>query len=257
MKNIFRLLGGLGLGLSLALGCIWVLAVHQNPAAAAPGEAIPGLDRLSVEEDTAFMQVFYGTSDGVGGNYEPGHTFWITVTNSLGEIKATASVISAVDGGWWSRDGFMPTWAGPWGECCDWSPAEPDIQPLDMVFFKADDGYENQVRIGLIFGDINITADSITGPIFVPWLDQAMEVWCHPQSHFPPEYRQTSAEPDGSEPYFCEWQTVLPDLVTWDIQADSQVMVHYVEPDGDEVYRKMLAAEGAPVWKLYLSILVH
>ncbi len=86
----------------------------------------------------------------------------------------------------------------------------------------------------------------MTGPVYAPWLHQTLKVWCHPQTMWPYIYRESSAEPDGSLPYFCEWQTPGPGVDLWDIQPADQVMVHYSEPDGDKVYRMMIASEGAP-----------
>jgi hypothetical protein len=216
----------------------------------------PDGDMVSVSFLAPYMEVFYGTRDGVGGIYSPGHTFWLTITNSLGEIKATAQVTSTTDGGWWGH-GFMPTWVGEEGRCCDWSPADPDIQPGDWVYYRSDDGYQNHVRAGTIYGTIDVKNDSVTGPIYAPWFTDTLEVWCHPQTFWPFEYRQSNAAPNGSVPYFCEWQNPTGEQDPWDIQPDDQVMVHYREPDGDQVYRMMLASEGAPpVYYNYLPSVV-
>jgi hypothetical protein len=161
----------------------------------------PDGDMVSVEWAAPYMEVYYGTRDGVGGIYAPGHTFSIEVTNAAGAIKATATATSTYHGGWWGH-GFRPTWTG--GDCCAWSPAEPDIQPGDRVHFLSDDGYQNEVRVGAIFGTVDLENDSVTGPIYALWLDQPLEVWCGPESFFPPEWRQSSAKPDGSVPYLCE-----------------------------------------------------
>jgi hypothetical protein len=214
----------------------------------------PDGDMVSVEWTAPYMEVYYGTHDGAGGLYAPDHTFWITVTNSAGDVKATGTVASTADGGWWGgQDGFRPTWTG--GDCCDWSPAEPDIQPGDWVNFRSDDGYKNQVRAGAIFGTVSVEDDSVTGPIYASWLTETLEVWCHPDSQWPPSYRQSSAEPDGSVPYFCEWQDPSGGEL-WDIQPHDQVFVHYVEPDADLVYRVMRASDGAPLPRVYLPAVV-
>ncbi|MBN1137101.1 MAG: hypothetical protein JXM73_10965 [Anaerolineae bacterium] len=215
----------------------------------------PDGDMVSVGWQAPYMEVFYGIHDGAGGLYAPGHTFWITVTNSAGDVKATGTVASTADGGWWGgQEGFRPTWTG--GDCCDWSPAEPDIQPGDWVLFRSDDGYENQVRAGAIYGTVDLDNDSITGPIYASWLTETLEVWCHPGSQYPPEYRQSSAEPDGSVPYFCEWQDPGGGE-PWDIQPNDRVFVHYVEPDSDLVYRVMRAADGAPLPRVYLPLVLR
>jgi hypothetical protein len=212
----------------------------------------PDGDMVTASFIGPYMEVLYGTRSGVGGIYSIGHTFSITVTDAAGHIKATAQAASTYDGGWWGH-GFMPNWMG--GDCCAWSPAEPDIQPGDWVYFQSDDGYSNQVRVGTIFGTVDVEGDSVTGPIYASWLNQTLKVWCHPQTFWPPVYRSSSAEPDGSVPYFCEWQTPGSEYELWDIQPDDWVMVHYTEPDGDQVYRSMIASEGAPPsFPIYLPV---
>ena len=208
----------------------------------------PDGDMVSVQWQAPYMEVYYGVQDGVGGIYGPGRTFWITATNSAGAIKATATVTTTFDGGKWG-DGFRPWWSG--GSCCGWSPAEPDIQPGDWVYFRSDDGYQNQVRVGEIYGTVDVGRDSVTGPIHAPWLTQTLTVGCHPQTLYPAAHRWSSAEPDGSVSYFCEWQDPSGGEL-WDIQPDDRVMVHYREPDYDHVYRMMLASEGAPLPRIYL-----
>ena len=219
----------------------------------------PDGDMVAREWSAPYMEVYYGTRDGAGGMYAPGHTFCITVTDCAGAVKATGTVTSTAGGGWWGgQEGCSPMWAG--GDCCDWLPAEPDIEPGDWVLFQSDDGYENQVRAGAIYGTVDLENDSISGPVFASWLSGTLEVWCHPQSTWPPDYRQSSAAADGSVPYFCEWKTPGPGLELWDIQPDDAVFVHYAEADGDLVYRRMLASEGAappPLRLIYLPVVVR
>jgi len=217
----------------------------------------PDGDMVSVEWMGPYMEVYYGTfgenqhdNIGAGGIYAPGHTFGITVTDSTGNIKATATITSTDDGGKWGH-GFRPLYSG--GDCCDWSPTEPDIQPGDWVLFQSDDGYKNQVQVGAIFGTVDVENDSVTGPIFAYGLAQTLEVGCHPSTDWPFVHRWSSAAPNGSAPYFCEWQDPSAGD-PWDIQPDDRVMVHYREPDGDKVYRTILASEGVPPNYIYLPL---
>jgi hypothetical protein len=216
----------------------------------------PDGDMVSVGWEAPYMEVYYGSVGrphdkvGAGGIYAPGHSFWITATNSAGDIKATSTVTSTAGGAQWT-DGFSPTWRG--GNCCDWEPTEPDIQPGDWVHFRSDDGYENQIRVGAIFGTVDIENDAITGPIYVPWFTQMLQVWCHPNTYYPALHRRSSAQPDGSVPYSCEWQDPAGGE-PWDIQPDDHMMVHYQEPDGDMVYRSMLASEGASPLRIFFPL---
>jgi hypothetical protein len=218
----------------------------------------PDGDMVSVEWTAPFMELFYGIHDGVGGCYPPDHTLWITVTNSTGAVKATATATSSDGGGWLTEGGgFRPTWLG--GDCCDWSPGEPDIQSGDWVQFRSDDGYENQVRAGAIFGTVDVENDSVTGPIYATWLSETLDVWCYMPGLGPSGWRRSNAEPDGSVPYFCEWHEPDPEgwQDTWDIQPEDELPVSYYEPDGDHVVRWLLASEGAPPLRIYLPVVLR
>ena len=72
--------------------------------------------------EAPWMRVNYG-HDWVGANYEAGHTFTITLTDSSDAVKAVAE-IESVFGGGWGGDGFQTQ-----GE--DWQPEHSDIQPGD------------------------------------------------------------------------------------------------------------------------------
>jgi len=81
------------------------------------------------------FRVNYG-HDWVEGNYEAGHTIWITVTEGYdGPIKATAELATGVVPWWGGRTGFSTNWQG-------WSPDQPDIVPGDWVYGRVDDGFD-------------------------------------------------------------------------------------------------------------------
>jgi hypothetical protein len=144
-----------------------------------------------------WMRVNYG-HDWVGGNYPLGHTFWLTVTDSLGEIKATAQV-ETEPGSWGGGDGFETR-----GD--DWLPQQPDIVPGDWVYFLSDDGYDNAIQVGDIQGDLDVDNDSVSGPIYAEWFIEELNVECHPWGG-PPDTpgKNSTAAPDGSVPYSCQW----------------------------------------------------
>ena len=58
------------------------------------------------------LEVNYG-NDGVDGNYPPGHTVWITVTDSDGEFKAT-NVVTTAAWPWWGWSTGFSTNHSPW-----------------------------------------------------------------------------------------------------------------------------------------------
>ena len=72
------------------------------------------------------FDVNYG-HDWVEGRYEPGHTVWITVTESDGStVKGVAEFNSGyID--WWDDNGFSTNWDG-------WLGDQPDMQPFDFVY---------------------------------------------------------------------------------------------------------------------------
>jgi len=66
--------------------------------------------------------------DWVNGNYEAGHTVWITLTESDGStVKAAAELTTGPVPDWGGQSGFNTE-----GE--DWSPSYPNIEPGDWVY---------------------------------------------------------------------------------------------------------------------------
>ncbi len=171
-----------------------------------------------------WARVCYG-QDWVGADYPSGHTFWITVTDSGGGVKATAE-ISTTSGGGWNGDGFQTDW---W----HWTPDQPDIAVGDWTHFQSDDGYSNTVQVGTVSGTLDIDADSISGPVYATWFTQTLDVQCHPWGGpAGAPGKSSTAAPDGSAPYSCQWNP----LTEWDIQPGQDVAVMYIEPDdGDRV----------------------
>ena len=169
------------------------------------------------------MRVNYG-HDWVGADYPAGHTFWITVTDSSDAAKATA-VVSTTSGGGWGGEGFETQWD-------DWSPSQPDVEPGDWVYARADDGYSNTIRVGEITGTLSVVNDSVGGNIYATWFTQTLNVECHPWgAPGSAPVKNSTAAPDGSSPYFCQWDPATE----WDILSGQDVAVMYNEPDGDWV----------------------
>jgi uncharacterized repeat protein (TIGR01451 family) len=170
-----------------------------------------------------WMRVNYG-HDWVGADYPAGHTFWITVTDSVGTVKATAEITSTPGGGW-DGDGFQTEWD-------DWTPEQPDIEPGDWVYFQADDDYSNAILVGTIEGAVDVEDDSVTGPVYATWFTETLDVECHAWgAPGGAPGKSSTAAPDGSVPYFCQWDPVTE----WDVLPGQDVAVMYLEPDGDRV----------------------
>ncbi len=216
-----RLAWSLILGLGLVVGLLWL--VVSGPAAEAR-IADPAVNRETVQ--IPIMGVNYA-HDWVEGSYESGHTVWITLTESDGyTIKATAALTTGAVPWWGGRTGFATNWQGWMGE-------QPDIAPGDWVYAAVDNGYSNAVHIGTITGSIDVDNDSIGGNVYAAWFTRPLVVQCHTwgaPGDAPNKY--STAMPDGSIPYFCQWDPVHE----WDVRPGQELAVSYLEPDGDEVY---------------------
>ncbi|MHB0857410.1 MAG: hypothetical protein ACYC5M_07540 [Anaerolineae bacterium] len=167
--------------------------------------------------------------DWVESNYDAGHTIWVTVTNSTGDVKATAEMTSGVIP-WWPSDqtGFTTSLDNPW-----W-PQQPDIQPGDWVYGATSSGYTATVRVGEITGYLDVESDSITGTVEAPWIMPGpVPIECHPWGapHDAPS-KQDSVIPDGVDTYTCAWDPAEE----WDLRAGQDVGVSYSEPDGHRVF---------------------
>ncbi len=198
----------------------WDLLPGQNVAVmyVEPGDRDMVINVLQAP----WMRVDY-RDDWVGGNYAAGRTLWITVTNSSGAAKATATVNSTNRG--WGGDGFE---TGPE----DWASGQPDIAPGDHVYFEADDGYTHAITVGTIAGIVDVSNDSISGTVTADWFTDTLHVQCSAWgAPGPTPDKDSSAQPDGSTTYACSWNPISE----WDILPGQDVAVMYFEPDGDRV----------------------
>lgn len=188
-----------------------------------------------------WMYVNYGLEK-AGGVYPVGHTFLITVTNSLGTVKATATADTEVagggpDGNW--EDGFEV-------ESQDWTPLHPDILPGDRVYFDSDDGYDGYVEVGTITGGINTGANTVSGAIQVPWLaSQTVNMFVGGWGF--PGFQEAYVMLDA-----MGWGSYGVDFSPTDLTMDMELGATYVEPDGDRVYNVVDAW-----WDVYLPVVVR
>jgi len=170
------------------------------------------------------IRVNYG-HDWISGNYEVGHTVWLTVTESDSiTVKGTAQL----------ETGYPPDWNNPGfsTDQSDWDGGQaPDIQPGDWVFGYVDTGYSTKVRVGTIDGNVDVDNDLITGTITAEWLGQAIDGDCQPwgSEGSADEKWFNGLDPDGVDVYSCSWGG------EWDVQPGLDIAVEYYEPDGDSV----------------------
>ena len=173
------------------------------------------------------LNINYG-HDWVEGVYEPGHTVWITVTESdKSTVKGSAELTTEFIQDW-DRSGFSTDRGG-------WSGERPDIQPGDWVLTALDNGYTSNVQVGVVGISVDYPADAITGTIGVPGylkpptssetLDGSCEIW---------GVDNGPGLPFQIDPalglYDCDFN-----LLGWDIGAGQTVAVSYFEPGGHKV----------------------
>jgi uncharacterized repeat protein (TIGR01451 family) len=154
--------------------------------------------------------------DWVGGDYEAGHTIYLTVTESGGGVKATQDL--QTNGGWWSTD-----WE-------DWSPSGPDIEPADWVYGLVNSAsYTTAVKVGEINGEVDVDAETVSGTIHAAWLGEPVMVRCEiHEDNGPDGIEVQNVDPDGGR-FWCDFSG------EWDIEPGEHVVVYYYEPDGDRV----------------------
>ncbi len=169
------------------------------------------------------LNVNYG-HDWVEGDYEAGHTVWITLTESDGATIKDTAVLTTGEVPWWGgRIGFSTSWQG-WT-----SGGWPDLQAGDWVYGRVDTGYAATVRICTIEGTLDLDADTIAGNIYAPWFTQTLNGDCGVWEPGGPG-QGFQVEPDGGA-YFCDFGAM-----GWDLLPGHDVGVSYQEPDGDRVY---------------------
>ncbi len=88
------------------------------------------------------MEIF-AFADQIEGQYAPGHTIVLTVTDSDDNFKAAATVTTD-DIEWWDgRTGFATRMDDGY-----WSPSKPDILPGDKIYGSVDGGtYQSYAQV--------------------------------------------------------------------------------------------------------------
>lgn len=169
--------------------------------------------------------------DWVEGNYEAGHTVWLTLTNEAGTVKATAIGTTGPIPWWGGATGFATTYNVPWAG------QQPDIEPGDWVHTALSNGQSAVLQIGTIEGVLDVDNDTVSGTIHAPWfgepLDGGCGVWVENGIWIP-----FTVDPDGGA-YLCDLGAE-----GWDLVPGQMVGVEYREPDGDVVYN--IFEEPAP-----------
>ena len=167
-------------------------------------------------------RVNYG-HDWVEGTYEAGHTLWITVTESDGAtVKATAQLETQVFPEWGGSSGFSTNMDE------SWTPVRPDIVAGDWLYGRLDDGYGFDIHVGLINGELDIGADTVSGTITANWFTQTLNANCGVWQENGPG-TDFQVDPNGGA-YACNFAAL-----GWDLLPGHTVGVEYQQPDGNWV----------------------
>lgn len=178
------------------------------------------------------LKVNYG-DDWVEGDYEPGHTLWITVTESdRTTIKGTAELQTGYVPWWNGNSGFATNWQG-------WIGDQPDIQPGDWVFGKMDNGYSAEAQIGQVDGFLNPDIENVSGVVTANWIGHEVDIECYPwgDAGYAPA-KSDRIWPDGSDVYSCSWDPGTE----WDVIAGQELGVFYI----DDNYNRIGSSFRAP-----------
>lgn len=159
--------------------------------------------------------------DWIEGSYDPGYHVWITVTNEVGDIRATGHGVTG-DPGWGGGTGFAT-----WSHLFTWDEPYPDIQVWDKVYVTLSNERSADVQLGEITGDLDTDADIFQGILNVPWLTDTVWVDCGVWVEDGPG-KNMEVDPNGGS-ITCDFSG------EFDILPGMDVGVGYSEPDGDHV----------------------
>jgi hypothetical protein len=156
--------------------------------------------------------------DWVSGVTDPGAVVSLTLTDSIGAVKAVGS--TTADG-----TGYFLA-AGD-----DWSPASPDLAPGDSVYASVT-GVDTAVEpIGSIDAELDADSDVVTGSINAPWIVAPITVRCAIwEEAMPPNPIDVIADLSTGD-FTCDFGNDRG----WDLVTHQMVAVMYWEPDGDRV----------------------
>jgi hypothetical protein len=163
----------------------------------------------------------------IEGNYESGHTLWITLTNATGEIKTNISgTTGPIDlwGGWsgWATNENFP-----------WNGTPPDIQPGDYVYVRVDNGRTGVVHLPEVTAYADANADTVSGNVVGDWLTGTVYVGCAIWENNGTGMGTSAAPPDY--PYLCDFGGLF------DILPGMFVGIDYREADNDQVFNAIRA----------------
>jgi hypothetical protein len=185
----------------------------------------------AVTSELPRIDVEYG-HDQVSGETAPQASVSITVTGPEGP-KGTVTGTAEAGGSFWSAD-----WA--------WDPGLPDIVPGDAVTVTAGGLTATVNPVGTIQGVVEPSTDLVSGTIHAAWFEPLSltvhcAAWGVPSV---PTVTVTHVAANGGS-YLCDFSGI------WDIQDGQQVIVSYLEPDGDSVANVLRAR-----WRVFFPLVL-
>jgi uncharacterized repeat protein (TIGR01451 family) len=167
------------------------------------------------------LEIDYG-HDWVEGNYEPGHSVWITATESdAATVKGTAELSTGILP-FRESSGFSTRQEG-------WQGEVPGLQPGDWIHSTADNGYGSSTQLGDIDFRVDYGTDVVTGTLSAPWLIDAVPLRCAIQEQPDSPGIDLEVDPNGGA-FDCNFGTA-----GWDLVGGQSVNVMYWEPDADRI----------------------
>ena len=160
----------------------------------------------------------------INSDYEVGTQIWITVTNDLGEVKATAYGKSSPVPWWGDNTGFSTDFNVPWDG------PRPDLQFGDWVYVKGDNGRTGEVHIGEITGNLDVNVDLLTGNLNIPWLTDPVSGGCDVWVSGGTGLQFDNVDPHGGS-FTCDFSTI-----PYDLQAGMDIAVDYRDPQGNKIF---------------------
>ena len=187
-------------------------------------------------------------ADQIEGQYAPGHTIGLIVTDSEDNYKAQATILTGEIDWWGDRTGFATQMDDGY-----WDPSKPDIVPGDKIYGTVDGGaYQSYAQVGEITGIVDTLTDSVSGTINAPWLipePGIVKVECYAwgaPDGAPVKYDTLVPDGDPAHAYNCTWDP----NTEWDVEVNQWIGVMY----RDTLDNRIIEGFYEPDYNLYLHV---
>ena len=223
---VILLLGGTGLVLANDGPRPHALPDEPPPIKAVAQEPIPyyasDVEAQPAQATQLVLNVNY-RHDWVEGLYPLDHTIWLTVTDDMGNMKASIELETQQLTHWQPTqpNGFSSQLGG------SWQPVPPDIVPGDWVYASSDEGLMAETQIGAITGDLDVAADTLEITVNASWLSGSVGAYC--VNWATGVQLDFMINPNGGT-HLCDFGADGDDLT-----PGQNIAAAYIEPDLDRV----------------------